>query len=386
MKLKKIVNATLHRGDGSRPTSNATVIFNESGIIFAGDTREAPSAEDAECIDASGAPVCPGYIDIHHHGAAGHAYDDGPEAAQASLAAHRLHGTTRSVLSLVTGDIDKVEQRIRDLVPLVKSDPLILGLHPEGPCLHPDHKGAHPEHLLRDPEPTIVERLIEAGEGTVKQFTLAPERTGGLDSCALLAKRGVAAAVGHTSATFEQAEQAFETGASILTHAFNGMKGIHHRAPGPVIAALRNENVWIEVINDGIHVHPAVVRSLFLEASERIVLVTDSMSATCNPDGEYMLGDLPVIVTGGKAMLKEGNSLAGSTLTMDYAVSNAVKNVGVPLEVAIAAATHHPAKAIGVGDEFGLIEPNYPADLLILDPDTLLPTTIIAAGNNIYAA
>ncbi len=386
MNLRKIVNATLYRGDGSKPLSDATIIFNEAGIIFAGETREAPGVEESECIDAFGAPVCPGYIDIHHHGAAGHAYDDGAEAAKAALAAHRLHGTTRSVLSLVTGDIDKVEQRIRDLVPLVKNDPLVLGLHPEGPCLHPDHKGAHPEHLLRDPEPTIVERLIEAGEGTVKQFTLAPERTGGLDSCALLAKRGVAAAVGHTSATFEQAQQAFVNGASILTHAFNGMKGIHHRAPGPVIAALRDKNVWIEVINDGIHVHPAVVRSLFLEAPERIVLVTDSMSAACNPDGEYMLGDLPVIVTDGKAMLKEGNSLAGSTLTMDYAVSNAVKNVGVPLEIAIAAATHQPAKAIGMGDQYGLLDPNYPADLLILDPSTLLPTTIIAAGTDIYAA
>lgn len=386
MATTKIFNATLYRGDAQPPITDAVVVFNEDEIVFAGASAEAPDvAADVE-YDAGSAPVCPGYVDIHHHGGAGAAYDDGVEAAKTALAAHRAHGTTRAVLSLVTGAVATVEKRIRDLVPLVQEDPHVLGLHPEGPCLHPAHKGAHPEHHLRDPQPELVKQLVDAGQGTIKQFTLAPEREGGLESCELLAEHGVVPAVGHTSATFEQAGEAFEHGGRILTHAFNGMKGIHHRAPGPVIAALRDERVWLEVINDGIHVHPAVVRSLFLEAPERVVLVTDAMSATCNPDGEYMLGDLAVIVSNGRAILKDGDSLAGSTLTMDHAVANAVHNSDIPLELAVAAATHHPAQAINLGDEYGLLAQGYPADVLVLDEATLLPNKIFAGGKEVAPA
>lgn len=366
-----ITNATLYDGTGAAPQV-ANILVDDSTIVAC--TQQPVQADSV--IDAKGAPVTPGYIDIHHHGGAGYAYDEGLAAAKKSLDAHYNHGTTRSLLSLVTGSVPAMTQRITDLSPLVDADPRVLGLHLEGPFLHPDFKGAHPEALLRDPETAAVAQLLHAADGRVRQVTLAPERQHAPEAIALLKAAGVHVAVGHTSADFEQANAAFAAGANILTHAFNGMRGIHHRAPGPVIAALRDESVWLEIINDGIHVHPAVVRSLFLEAPERVVLVTDAMAAACNPDGAYMLGELEVDVRDGVARLHHGGSLAGSTLTMDHAVARAVREVGVSLQLAVAAATSHPAQAIGLGEKFGRIAPGYPADLLILDPETLLPTTI----------
>ncbi|MDO4928235.1 MAG: N-acetylglucosamine-6-phosphate deacetylase [Corynebacterium sp.] len=373
-----ITHATIYDGSASNPYL-ANILLEDSTITAC--TTESIHADTM--IDAQQAPVVPGYIDIHHHGGAGGAYDDGSAAARKSLDAHYAHGTTRSLLSLVTGSVPTMAQRIAELNPLVDDDPRVLGLHLEGPFLHPDFKGAHPETLLRDPQLDALGTLIDAADGRVRQVTLAPERAGADAAIAWLMERGIHVAVGHTSATFEQANTAFAAGADILTHAFNGMQGIHHRAPGPVIAALRDPRVWLEIINDGIHVHPAVVRSLFLEAPERVVLVTDAMAAACNPDGDYMLGELAVAVENGVARLKEGGSLAGSTLTMDRAVARAVHEEGMPLEVAVAAATTHPAAAIGLADRFGQIAPGYPADILILDPTSLLPRTIIGPAGRI---
>lgn len=377
-----IHSATLYDGTGGDPVTAGCLRADDGVITHTGHGTAWQSWPVAtEVIDAAGAPVCPGYIDIHHHGAAGVAYDAGTaEAIDTAMAAHRAHGTTRCVISFVTDSLEAMEQHIRSAAAVVAANDHILGIHAEGPFLDPAHKGAHPLHELKDPTAENVTRLLDAGEGTIVQMTIAPEKTEGLDSVELLASRGVAAAVGHTDATYEIARDAFDRGARILTHAFNGMNGIHHRAPGPVVAALRDDRVFLEIINDTIHVHPQVVKSLFLEAPERTVLVTDSMSATCNPDGEYMLGQLEVVVADGVATLKGGTSLAGSTLTMDRAVANAVTIVGVAPELAIAAATTHPARAIGVDDRFGRLATGFPADVLILNPETFLPELVYTDG------
>lgn len=372
---------TLYDGEigGVHPTTTVVV---RDGVIAEPLPDHDFDAESftGEIIDAAGSPVVPGYIDIHCHGAGGVAYDEGVDAIPRILSEHGKHGTTRAVMSFVTAGVDDLEERIRAAAAVVRTNPRLLGIHPEGPFLHPEHKGAHPEHLLRDPDKASIQRLIDAAGGTLKQFTLAPEREGGIEAVRALVAAGVTASVGHTSTDFETAKEAFDAGARILTHAFNGMRGIHHRAPGPVIAALRDERVWLEVINDGIHVHPAVVKSLFTEAPERIILITDAMAATCNPDGDYMLGELEVTVEDGVARLTEGGSLAGSTLTMDQAVANAVTREDMSLDVAVAAATSHPARAIGEGEHYGRIAAGYPADILVLDSATFLPKQIFIGG------
>ncbi|AWB82483.1 N-acetylglucosamine-6-phosphate deacetylase [Corynebacterium yudongzhengii] len=376
-----ITNATVYDGTRGGTTDEAELLISDGRIDSVGKNLERDA--DTAVIDAHGAPVVPGYIDIHVHGADRLAFEDGAAAVAKILAAHQSHGTARMVMSLVTGALDVMEERIRELAALTRENDRLLGIHPEGPFLHPEHKGAHDENLLRAPHPDDVRQLIDAADGTLVQFTLAAERDDGLEAVKLLVEKGIVASLGHSSATFEDAEKTFDAGARILTHAFNGMRGIHHRAPGPVIAALRNPNVWLEVINDGIHVHPAVVKSLFTEAEERMILITDAMSATCAADGAYRLGDLAVTVSDGVARLTEGGSLAGSTLTMDRAVANAVRNVGVPLDVAVAAATHHPAKAIGRDKEFGRLAAGFPSDILILDPETYLPARIFMGGQEL---
>lgn len=336
--------------------------------------------ENTTVIERNDFYLVPGYIDIHHHGAGGFAYDDGYDASLMAVEEHHRHGTARCVMSYVTGSMDEMSQRVAAGARVTHDNPRVLGLHLEGPFLDPKHKGAHPERHLVDPTPERVERLLEAADGTMVQITIAPERQHAMEAIRTFTDNGVIAAVGHCNADYETAKAAFDAGARILTHAFNAMNPIHHRKPGPVIAALRDERIWIEVINDTIHVHPAVVRSLFEEASERLMLVTDAMSATCRPDGDYMLGELPVYVKDGVARLRDGDNLAGSTLTMDRAVAHSVKYVGVDLQQAIASATWLPACAIGVQDEYGLLAAGYPADLLVLDPQSLLPSEIYFDG------
>ncbi|AZA13307.1 N-acetylglucosamine-6-phosphate deacetylase [Corynebacterium choanae] len=381
------LNALVYDGSGNTPLSNAAVRVSDGVITHVGSTSEATHwPASTTTIDAHGAPLCPGYIDIHHHGGGGMAYDDGPAAIDHIMAAHLAHGTTRCVMSFVTDDFATMTKRIAAAAQIVRTNPHLLGIHPEGPFLDPGHKGAHPLQELKDPLPEYLHQLIDAAAGTMVQITLAPEKTGGMEAVTTLRSHGIVPAVGHTTCSYEQANEAFARGARILTHAFNAMNGIHHRAPGPVIAALRDQRVFLEVINDTIHVHPEVVATLFAEAPQRVVLVTDAMSATCNPDGDYMLGQLAVTVTDGVARLQEGGSLAGSTLTMDCAVANAITKVHVDPAVAIAAATSHPAQAIGMDDQYGYLRPGYPGDLLLLDPETFLPTMIYTDDTQITPA
>ncbi|WP_223286149.1 N-acetylglucosamine-6-phosphate deacetylase [Kocuria atrinae] len=189
---------------------------------------------------------------------------------------------------------------------------------------------------------------------------------------------GATIAIGHTDATYDGALRAFRAGAGILTHAFNAMNPLHHRRPGPVVAALESPGVSLEVICDGVHVHPGVIAMLFASAPERTVLITDAMSATCMHDGAYTLGALPVTVTDGVARLTEGNTIAGSTLTMDHAVKRAVEEVGLPLEQAVYAATQAPLQAINAGEDRGRLSPGLRADLVVLGQDLTVESVYVA--------
>ena len=244
-----------------------------------------------------------------------------------------------------------------------RRDDRILGAHLEGPFLAAAHRGAHEESLLLEPSLELADRILATAEGTLRQITLAPERTPDPVIDRFLGA-GVHVAVGHTSATFAEARGAFARGASILTHTFNGMPGIHHRQPGPVVAAIE-ASATLEIIADGVHVDPAVVALLMSAAPGRVALVTDAITAAGAPDGDYPLGGHVIQVREGIARLGEHGSLAGSTLTLDRAVRVCV-DAGVPLESAIRSATAVPARAIGERDR-GLLDPGARADLVELD-------------------
>ena len=324
----------------------------EDGVVTARGTGSewatADEVVDAVAIAGPGALLTPGFIDIHGHGGAGAAYDDGVDAIRTGRDLHRAHGTTRAVVSLVTASLESLARNVATIADLTETDADILGSHLEGPFLDPGHQGAHEPSLLRHPTAADIARLLDAGRGTVRQVTIAPELPGGLDAIRQIVAAGYAAALGHTAADASMAVAAFEAGASILTHAFNAMPGIHHRAPGPVLAAAADHRVVLEAIADNVHLDPHIIKLVFDSAPGRVALITDAMAAAGSADGHYDLGAVKVTVADGVARVDETGSIAGSTLTQDVALQRAVQ-AGVPLADAVQALTETPARAIGRG-------------------------------------
>lgn len=320
-------------------------------------------------VDAHGAWLTPGFIDIHGHGGGGFSYDNGPEAIRGALDMHRSHGTTRAVISLVSAPVADLANRLSGIAGMMATDGRVLGSHLEGPFLDTGHKGAHEPAFLVEATAESRERLLAAANGTLRQITVAPERPGGMEAVRAFAAAGVTVAVGHTGATYDQAREAFDSGASILTHAFNGMDDLLHRAPGPVAAATRTASVTLEMINDGVHVHPEAVRIVSSAAPGRLALITDAMAAAGAHDGDYLLGTLSVRVEHGIARLTSNGSIAGSTLTLDQALQLGVTEVGLDVRDTIRALTQTPARAIGRGQDLGQLEPGFAADAVLLDDD-----------------
>ncbi|MGO4300982.1 N-acetylglucosamine-6-phosphate deacetylase [Leifsonia sp. RAF41] len=355
--------------DGGTVVDDGWVRFANRAVVAVGSGPSWRSEPTVPTTDAGGAWLTPGFVDIHVHGGGGASFDEGAEAIGRALDLHRRHGTTRSVISLVTAAVPDLAGRVREIAGLTRSDPRILGSHLEGPFLDVGHKGAHDPTLLHAATRAEIDALMDAADGTLRHITLAPELPGGMDAVRAFSEAGVAVAVGHTAADYEQALAAFDAGARILTHAFNAMPGVHHRAPGPVAAATRTPGVTLEIVNDGVHVHPEVVRMTFASAPGRIALVTDAMAAAGSADGDYLLGSLEVEVRDGVARLAGGGSIAGSTLTLDDALRRAVLEVGIPVPEAVRALTETPAAAIGRGADVGRLAPGYAADAVLLDDD-----------------
>lgn len=362
-------------------TADAWIRLEDDRVAATGTGAPTPlpgdEVVDGRSLAGPGAILTPGFVDIHGHGGGGAAFDDGPDAILAARALHRAHGTTRAVVSLVTAPIDRLAERVAAVADLAGAHPDILGSHLEGPFLDPGHNGAHDAALLRDPSPADVARLLEAGRGTVRQVTIAPELPGGLDAVRLVVDSGAAAAIGHTDADADITRAAIDAGATILTHAFNAMRAIHHRSPGPIPVAAQDERITLELIADGVHVSDEVMRMLLAAAPGRVALVTDAMAAAGMADGAYVLGALDVDVHEGVARVRASGAIAGSTLTQDAALRRTVA-FGAPLAEAVHALTAVPARAIGRGD-LGSLREGAAADAVLLDAE-LRVRAVWAAG------
>ncbi|MEU9036243.1 N-acetylglucosamine-6-phosphate deacetylase [Streptomyces sp. NPDC048352] len=353
--------------------SGARVVL-PTGIVAGGrviveGARVAGSApDDARVVDLTGHWIVPGFVDMHNHGGGGASFTSGTaEEVLKGVRTHREHGTTTLVASTVTGDLDELARRAGLLAELTQQGE-IAGIHFEGPFINPCRKGAHKEELLRDPDPAEVRKLVDAAHGTARMVTLATELPGGLESVRLLAEHGVIAAIGHTDSTYDQTRQAIDAGATVATHLYNAMPGLEHRAPGPIAALLEDERVTVELINDGTHLHPAMLELAFHHAgAHRVALITDAMDAAGFGDGTYHLGPLEVEVKDGVARLVEGGSIAGSTLTLDTAFKRSVTVDRLPVESVVQAISANPAKLLGLYDEVGSLEPGKYADLVVLD-------------------
>ena len=369
-----LVVAANRLADGEGERRNAWLRISDGVIAEVGVLGEGPTPDP----DVTVPLLLPGFVDLHCHGGGGASYTSAdPEQIARVVAIHRAHGTTTSHASLVSASYDDLERQIRALIPFV-DDGLLRGIHLEGPWISHRYCGAHNPETLRSPASHEVARILAVGEGRIAMVTIAPELPGAIEAIGVIVEAGAIAAIGHTGADGDTARAAIDAGATVATHLFNAMPPLLHREAGPVGVLLSDPRVTVELIGDGVHLDPEVIALSMSAAGGRAALVTDAMAAAGVGDGSYLIGDMRVVVTDGVARLRDGGSLAGSTLLMDAAVRRAVRLADRSLVEASAAASLAPARAMGLADR-GLLAPGQRTDLVGLDEEQRV-THVLRAG------
>ncbi len=360
----------------------------EDGRISEVSSRLGKEVPDgAALIDFGDAVLGPGFFDIHIHGGAGL---DVMRAATSELPRVgkflATHGVTGYFPTTVAAPLDSTYAALGRLADAIEADQGAstngdpsarpLGIHLEGPFLSHKRRGVHPPENLVEPTIEVFDRLWQAARGHVRMLTIAPEISGALEVIAEAARRGVCVSIGHSDAEMPIAQQAVKAGARHATHTFNAMRPLDHRDPGIIGEVLSDDRISADVIADGIHVAPAVVK-LFLRSKgvERAVLITDAISATGMPEGRYQLGPIEVEVKDGKCTAN--GSLAGSVLTMDRAVRNVTQFSNWSLREAVRAATLNPARAVGLSESYGVLARGARADFTVLSPGGEVVRTIV---------
>jgi len=366
------------------------LLLVEDGRITSISSREGSAIPaNTELVNFGDALLAPGFLDIHIHGGAGL---DVMRASQAELP--RLgqflatHGVTGYFPTTVAAPLDATFaalDRLADVIEISQSaadgpvQARPLGIHLEGPFLSHKRRGVHPPEYLVTPTPDVFDRLWQAARGHVRMITIAPEIPGAIEVIGEASRRNVCVSIGHSDADLPAAREGVKAGARHATHTFNAMRPLDHREPGIIGEVLSDDGLTADLIADGIHVAPEVVK-LFLQAKghERAVLITDAISATGMPDGQYQLGPITVEVKEGKCTAN--GSLAGSVLTMDRAVRNVTKFGGWTLRQAVQAATVNPARAARIDGASGLLQTGSEANFVVLTPSGEVIKTVIRGG------
>jgi N-acetylglucosamine-6-phosphate deacetylase len=330
------------------------------GRIAACSPGPPPRPADFDFPDCT---VVPGFIDMHVHGGGGGSYTDADGIVEAA-AFHLRHGTTTTLASLVTASPSELLGGVRALAEATRRG-TVAGIHLEGPWLSRAHCGAHDRTQMREPDAAEIDAVLAAGADTIRMVTLAPELPGADAAILRLVDTGVVVAVGHTDATYEQTKGAVALGATVGTHLFNAMPPLHHREPGPALALLRDPRVTVEVIADGVHLHPDVVKAVIAAAgADRVAMITDAIAAAGRSDGAFRLGAVPIDVAAGVARVHGTSTIAGSTATMDRLFRTVHAGAGLAAAVQTTAAT--PARALGL-QGVGVLRAGYDANLVALD-------------------
>ncbi|GGF89682.1 N-acetylglucosamine-6-phosphate deacetylase [Paenibacillus aceti] len=356
--------------------ANGAVTIQDGVITYVGTADGVPpEAAQLETVDAAGKYILPGFIDVHVHGGM---LEDFSKPSKAGFDAitklHASQGTTLMLATTMTMPKDVLDGVLAEVNNYMHSDmpyAQLGGVHLEGPFISPKWPGAqNPTHIV-PPNKDWIEQWEEQYPGLIKQVTFAPEREGSHDLIRYLRKKGIAAAAGHTDATYEEIMSAQAVGLNHSVHMFNAMTPLHHRKPGTAGAILSTPAISAEIIADGIHVHKAAIKLLAsVKTDHNLLLITDAMSAAGLGNGDYMLGDLPVVVKDNVCTLKESEgTLAGSTLTMIRGFRYLVQEVGLSIERASEAASVNPAKLLRMSHITGSIETGKQADLLMIDND-----------------
>lgn len=351
-------------------------VFDESGAFVEKDiymengrfVSEAPT--DEQIVDASGLLAIPGLTDIHFHGCVGYDFCDGTEEAIQAIADYELKN---GITTIVPATMTYSEEILTGICEAAKahtseSGAILCGINMEGPFISMAKKGAQNPAYIHKPDVDMFRRLQAVSGNLVKLVDIAPEEEGSMEFIEAL-KDEVAISIAHTTADYTVASEAYEKGARHATHLYNAMSPFSHRAPGVIGAACDHEHVRVELICDGIHIHPSAVRTTFkMFGDDRICLISDSMMATGLTDGDYSLGGQAVKVVGALATLADG-TIAGSATNLMGCLRVAVQKMGIPLESAVKCAAVNPAKAVGIYDEYGSITPGKTANLVLLDPE-----------------
>ena len=383
--MKAIVNGIILLPDGE--VRGKALLYEKTirGIV----TEEEARACAAEIIDAGGAYVSPGLIDIHIHGCQGaDASDADPEGIRKIANGLLKNGVTGFLPTTMTVDWAILETVFDQMRTLKKESELpsfpgaqILGCHMEGPFINPSKKGAQAESAILAPD---AQRVLPYAD-IIRTLTFAPEMPGGLDFIRTLReKTDIALSIGHTGATFEQAMAAIHLGVTRATHLFNAMTPLHHRDPGVAGAALAS-NIYCELIPDTFHVHAGLFPLLYRAKREKLVLITDSLRGAGMPDGEYTLGGQTFILHGIQCRLEDG-TIAGSVLAMNQGVRNLRDHAALPMHLAVRSASLSPAQAVGLDMQKGSLEVGKDADITLLDPQCGVLRTIVGGECKYTAA
>lgn len=355
-------------------------------IVFAGPAEAVDGfGPGSGRLDVSGQTVFPGFIDLHAHGGGGGDAVTGSTESLGRMAAFlAANGTTGFLGTTMTLPLEMIGRalsamaRFRGTQGPSPATARLLGAHLEGPFINPARTGAQKAEFVRPPSVSEAAALLEAHPGLVRQMTVAPELAGGLELVRFLHSRGVAASIGHSDATYEEARAAFAAGVTHASHTYSAMRGLHHRDPGTVGAVFLTPGVTAEVIADGVHAHPAAVEILIrLKGPAGVALVTDAITFAGMPDGGYDVMGVPILVERGAAFLPDGQTLAGSTLTMARALWNIMAFTGVSLTAAAEMASLTPARTLGLDRDYGSIEPGKVADLAVLGAEGRPAVTVI---------
>ncbi len=368
-------------------------ILVEEGVIKAiGKESYSGSRNGLEEIDLDGRIIGPGLIDTHIHGLYG--YDTMDARQESFIEMSRIlprYGVTSFIPSTVTSpheillNVSKAFKTAYDAWnPSMGAR--LLGLHLEGPYINVEKAGAQNKEFIRKPSIEEFMQYYEESGRLIREITVAPEIEGALEFIRHVSSLGVVVQIGHTNATYEEALNGVLAGARKATHLFNGMRGIHHREPGVVVALMSSKSVFLELITDFIHVRPEMIRFVIDYAGvDRITMITDAISATGLQDGEYELGGLKIIVRNGVSRLANTGGLAGSTLTMDRGFRNVV-SLGYSVGEAFAMASTNPARAVHADKDpgIGMLKPGFKADMVVLN-DRLEVVATIIKGHIVYS-
>lgn len=358
--------------------------FAERTVCTDGE-KIARSSGDAQNLDASGCYVLPLLIDLHIHGYAGADVGSAEPAELERMArALLMQGVGAFCPTTMTLPEARLAAVCRCTAVYCKErhpGAQAAGVHLEGPFLARERRGSHDEALLQNPDPELLRRLQKAGEGGVRLMTLAPELPGALPLIQMAVKQGVRVSLGHTQADYDTAQAALRAGAAQCTHLLNAMTPFGHRAPGVMGAAFDVPDTMVELICDGIHVHPAMVRAIFrLFGPERVLLVSDALPAAGMPEGTYRLGSQEITVHHGRAVLSgKPETLAGSVCGLMECLRRAV-SFGIPLADAVRAASWNPACALGLETRMGSLRPGQEAGAVLLERGTLEIRAVVAHG------